>query len=145
MQFQSKRIQYRFDQLLTKCWMEQWSCSIRLLRYLLYRSQHKAERSPIDFNSLRALESSVFLPTVTSRGVTVWEVPNAFAKKRFAVGHNGWHSAETPECFTRYLLHVERYHLVPSLLRRSNYRALPSQACCDHAPFCILMRSPKDH
>lgn len=69
---------------LTSRLTNRWSCSIRVLRYLLCRSSHEAARSPAAFNSLKALGEAAFLSTVITRGATVWEAPSAFAKKRFA-------------------------------------------------------------
>jgi hypothetical protein len=67
---------------LTRRLMKRWSCSTRLLRYLLCRSSQDPARTPAVFNSLRALGYAAFWSTVITRGVTVWEAPSAFAKKR---------------------------------------------------------------
>src|ERR1700716_604538 len=40
--------------------MKRWSCSTRLLRYLLCRSSQDAVRTPPVFNSLRALGHAAF-------------------------------------------------------------------------------------
>jgi hypothetical protein len=64
--------------------MNRWSCSIRVLRYLLCRGSQATASIPTAFNSLKALRYAAFFSTVITRGVTVWEAPSAFTKRCLA-------------------------------------------------------------
>src|SRR5258708_32579599 len=93
--------------------MNRWSCTTRLLRYLLCRSSQDTARVLSTFNSQKALGYAAFLSTVITRGVTVWEAPSAFAKKRFAAWASRvalrWNSRVFPSESTaryRYNIHA---------------------------------------
>src|SRR5258708_38675639 len=53
--------------------MKRWSCSTRLLRYLLCRSSQDTARTLAVFNSLLALGYAAFLSTLMTRGGTAWQ------------------------------------------------------------------------